>query len=168
MGWSEKQFADLCEKAGVKPEDAFKTGRLDLSPEHKASIHKGLSEAAKKKHANEKRVKKGYETRIRRGVCITQPKPNSPLTLVEAARREVESDEGPDTRIRVCIEGSRRRCMDADNFTGGLKSFVDALQLSGLIPSDSWTDIKLEPTQKKVSSWQQERTRVTIEYPDPK
>jgi hypothetical protein len=166
MGWTEKQFADLCEKTGVKPEDALKAGKLDLSPEHKASNSAAQSKNAKRKHSEARRIRKGYDTRLALGIPITKPKHNSPLSLVEAARRKTESNEGVDTRIRVKVTCYRTRCLDDDNSIGGLKSLIDCLQLSGLIPSDGYDTIRLEPVQSKVAHKGQEKTRITIEYPE--
>jgi hypothetical protein len=166
MAWTEKEFADLCEKAGVKPEDALKAGKLDLSPEHKASNSLAQSKNVKKRHATTKRIKKGYDTRLALGIPITEPKPNSPLALEQAARRAPPRDEKPDSRIVVRITSYRRRFLDFDNLVGGLKSCVDCLQLSGLIPDDGYDAIKLEPTQERVIGKNQEKTRIEIEYPE--
>jgi hypothetical protein len=169
MGWTEKQFADLCEKAGVKPEDALKTGRLDLSPEHKAAISKSMSDKSKRRHVNERRAKKGYATKLGTGVgiCSKKPKPNSPYALVETARRTAKNPESAHPRIGVKITAYRLRYLDPDNNTASFKFILDCLQLCGAIPGDSWEQIKLESAQSKVSSRHQEKTVITIEYPDP-
>jgi hypothetical protein len=166
MGWTEKQFADLCEKAGVRPEDAMKAGKLDLTPKHKAAISESQTKKANKKHSTKKRIMKGYETRIKLGIPITEPKPNTPLALVAKTWRETKGDEGADRRIRVTIEGQRYQPIDPDNYTGGIKTLLDCIQLCGLIPEDSWEAIRLESKQSKVSSRHQEKTKITIEYPE--
>ena len=160
MGWTKEQFDEFCAKAGVKPEEALKLGQIDMDRGAKISAGK------KKKAALSRSRKKSYETRVERGISISQPKPDSTYTLVAKARRDSASDEGADTRTRVCIKGYRVRCIDPDNYTGGLKALIDCLQLCGLIPDDSYAAIHLETSQTHVTTPGQERTVVTIEYPE--
>jgi hypothetical protein len=169
MGWSQKEFEDLCAKTGVKPEDALKAGKLDLTPEHQAANSLAQSKNSKKRYTDERRAKKGYQTKLGTGnLPIAQPKPHSPLALVSQARTEAKGNGGVDRRIVVRITSYRRRFLDFDNFTGGLKSCVDCLVISGLLPDDGPDTIRLEPIQSKVASKKQERTEICIEYPpDP-
>jgi hypothetical protein len=169
MGWTTKQFEDLCEKVGVKPEDALKTGKLDLSPEHQASNSLAQSRNAKKKHSEIRRIKKGYATKLAAGtgVCSKKPKPNSPLALVQAALGADKDTQGNDSRIGIKITAYRLRCLDPDNNTASLKFILDNLQLIGAIPSDGYDAIRLESDQSKVASKKQEKTVITIDYPDP-
>ena len=74
-----------------------------------------------------------------------------------------ETGEGKDTAghiVRIC--SFRHRLLDPDNLTGGVKYFVDAIRYSQLIPGDAPDQIKLEVSQVKIGSEEEERTEIEI------
>lgn len=72
-----------------------------------------------------------------------------------------EKREAPNAnRIRVRIEGFRRRLLDPDNLCP--KYFVDCLRYCGFISDDRDQDITLEVSQTKVKTKAEERTEITV------
>lgn len=59
------------------------------------------------------------------------------------------------------------RTLDADNLAGGSKCLVDEIRYSGLIPDDTPEAIELQVQQVKVKHYAEERTELTLTYPEP-
>jgi hypothetical protein len=64
------------------------------------------------------------------------------------------------SRVVVRVKSCRRKLLDPDNLTGGVKYFVDGLRYAGLIPDDAPDKIILEVSQEKVT--ENERTEIEI------
>jgi hypothetical protein len=79
---------------------------------------------------------------------------NGPL----AAGKAQGNDSG---KFLVRVTSFRRRLLDEDNLCE--KYVVDCCRYAGLIPGDAPGTTKIETSQQKVSSKEEERTEVTIE-----
>lgn len=95
------------------------------------------------------------------GSVASSPKPQQAVRHDPLGAASGEEKNGP--RFRVRIKSVRRRTLDTDNLTGGVKYFVDQLRYHQLIPNDRSQDIILEVTQEKTSMKELERTVIEIE-----
>jgi hypothetical protein len=94
---------------------------------------------------------------------IFAPKPQRPARtpLVNPASGKTQSGN------RYCVSFTifRIRPLDEDNAFGSVKSCVDLLVGSGLLPSDSPETLKIEVEQAKVAHRKDQRTEITITWP---
>lgn len=81
---------------------------------------------------------------------------------VGSIKREEGDEPCSSRRHRVRIISMRVRICDPDNLVGGQKHLIDALRITGVIPEDDPFSITLQVTQKKVSSYKDEKTWVEI------
>lgn len=91
--------------------------------------------------------------------AIAQPAPADALGAKDKGKKESCS------RIAVRYRIYRVRLQDADNAYGSTKALSDALILSRLLPDDSPDKISLTVEQEKVSTRDEERIELTIQYP---
>jgi hypothetical protein len=98
----------------------------------------------------------------RRPLQDAQPQLDTPAALVGVEERERPSIH----RIAVLFTGYRVKTLDPDNFAGSVKDLLDGLRHSGLIPEDTAAAITLETEQIKVDGYKQEKTQITISYPN--
>jgi hypothetical protein len=82
--------------------------------------------------------------------------------LVDPASGKKESCGRYVVRFRI----SRVRPLDQDNAFGGVKSCVDLLVGSGILPSDSPETLKIEVEQEKVAHRRDQRTEITVIWPN--
>ncbi len=114
-------------------------------------------------------AKKEPEREIRQ---IYETDPYCPLSNPKPQRHQAaalgSSGEGEKevlARITVRFTGYRVRPLDPDNFAGSVKDLLDGLRHANLIDGDEPWKIRLETEQVKVSSFKEERTEITVEYP---
>lgn len=69
-------------------------------------------------------------------------------------------------RVIVCFKGYRTRPLDADNFAGSVKHLLDGLRAAGIIDDDDPTTIELRTEQVKVKHRHEQKTVITLYYPD--
>lgn len=69
-------------------------------------------------------------------------------------------------RVLVRVISYRRRLIDRDNLFA--KYFIDACRYSGVIREDSAKEVEMDIDQEQVQTQEEERTEITIEYPDLK
>lgn len=75
-----------------------------------------------------------------------------------------QGEKAHSSRVRLRVCSHRRRLIDPDNLCP--KYFIDLCRYQGLISDDTAADIELTVSQTKVAKGEQERTVITIEYPD--
>lgn len=82
------------------------------------------------------------------------------LAAIYDMQMEVRKMRKPSKRI-VAITSYRKRRMDPDNFTGGLKQLIDSIKELGLIWDDSpkWLDLR---TEQRLD-FHEQRTEIYIE-----
>jgi hypothetical protein len=71
-----------------------------------------------------------------------------------------ESEEGMRAEYTVSIRSLRVRLLDPDNLY--LKDLIDQIRYAGLIPEDTPEVVEIDITQKKVSSYKEEKTEIKI------
>lgn len=79
----------------------------------------------------------------------------------------LEASEGKEThpkRILVRVIAVRKRALDDDNCCE--KYAVDCLRFIGAIPDDAPDKVQIITTQRKAAKGEEERTIITITYPD--
>ena len=96
-----------------------------------------------------------------RPILASDPQPGEENALVQMAERETESE----TRITVRFTFRCLKLTDADVIHGRGKDLLDGLQNAQLIPGDREDQIRLEATQEKVTSKNQEGTLIEIIWP---
>lgn len=94
------------------------------------------------------------------------PDPQPKCNQAPALGRAVQGEKQSVGRIRVSFTGYRVRPLDPDGFAGSTKDLLDGLRRAGLIPDDSWRHIKLETEQEQVAHFNEERTEITITWPE--
>lgn len=96
--------------------------------------------------------------------ALPNPKPehHEETALGATVCREEESA----ARITVRFTGYRVRPLDPDNFAGSVKDLLDGLRHAHLIPGDEPWKIKLETEQRRVASFDEERTDIEIAWPE--
>ncbi len=88
----------------------------------------------------------------------SEPEPIVRYESVAAPTREV----GDAPRHVVRITSFRRKLLDPDNLSGGVKYFLDGVRLAGFVPDDSPDKIILEVAQQKVAQIDEERTEIEV------
>ena len=84
----------------------------------------------------------------------------------KALERKVEGTQHGDGRIVVRYRLCRCRCLDPDNAYASTKTLTDLLCRCGIIPGDDAQKIRLEVEQKKVDHRKDQRTEITITWPE--
>lgn len=104
-----------------------------------------------------------------------EPHDNNPTHPRQAAKLErdpgnasLAAGEGKETaagRVLVRVVSIRKRLCDEDNLAE--KGFIDCLRYCGAIPDDSPEKVGITTTQRKAAKGEQERTEISITYPEP-
>jgi hypothetical protein len=171
MGWTKEQFIKFCGKAGVKPENAMREGKIDMrSPEIKAKHHadrvKGANELNKVRKKREAKERKHAISDIVTGLQNAQRKSDSSMALEQEIRGQNQGMDTSSPRYRIKITGLRVRPIDEDNFCAGCKNLIDGIVASGLVPGDDWKTTAIECAQLRVKTWDDECTLIEIDIPD--
>lgn len=93
-------------------------------------------------------------------LCHPQPQCNQAPTLDPPVPGKTKSVPRPVVRF----VGYRRKLLDPENFSAGVKDLLDGLRHAGLIRGDGYEDIVLETDQWKVKTKAEERTEIEIIY----
>jgi hypothetical protein len=91
----------------------------------------------------------------------SQPEPAPRTALVDPTQGKKEGGNRYVVRFGIF----RVRPLDEDNAFGSVKSCVDLLVGSGILPSDSPETLKIEVGQQKVAHRKDQRTEITITWP---
>jgi len=91
-----------------------------------------------------------------------QPESTSRSPLVDPPPRKKAGGNRYVVRFRIY----RVRPLDEDNAFGSVKSCVDLLVGAGILPSDSPETLKIEVEQQKITSQKNQRTEITITWPE--
>lgn len=108
-----------------------------------------------------------YDNQANTQLPDTEPQRDQAPALGTTAAGEKEGVAGIEGRHRVRITGYRVRPLDPDNFAASVKDCLDGLRHGHLIPGDEPWRIILETDQIKVRTYKDEKTEISITYPEP-
>ncbi len=96
------------------------------------------------------------------------PDSKTPSSVVERRSgdeplAQAQAKAGYSGKYLVRVVSFRRRLLDEDNLCS--KYHIDALRYASILPSDAPDQCRIETTQIKVETKEQERTEITITYP---
>src|SRR5262245_41770273 len=164
-GWSKEQWEEFCQRAGIDPKAALKSGEAHLAERRR----KG-QETANQGNARAK-AKRKAKGPIAAGVPYTEREQDPGDALGPASHRTqpLLANPGRKPRVSITIRGYRLRLLDPDNFVGGSKQALDGLIRAGIAADDSPKaiaagELAVHYEQVLVKSFGKECTEIEIEW----